>query len=153
MQTKPAPTAREIIKMEYGNSKNFMTPTVLKTKRLYPAVAIELSQGRGFENDTLYGVSVVMFFMGSGKTKRLYNLSKVFRTIDRAEDYIDGLEQGLKSLTPTNVKNCLMQKNYHFAPAGAIASQFLWEGVAGTESKTMRDVEDCIGEIVLGAGV
>ena len=55
MQTKPA---GEIIEHEYGDSKNFMTPRVLKYGKISRTIAYEIAQGEGFEHETIYGISV-----------------------------------------------------------------------------------------------
>ena len=84
-------TAREILRMEYGTSPNFMTPTVLKVGMINPNVAYELSTGRGLFDQDLFGVSVVTYFPSTDTTDRHAIESKSFQSIDAAEGYISGL--------------------------------------------------------------
>ena len=86
-------TAREIIRREYSDSKNFMTPTILKRGKMCRNIAYELSQGTGLEHQPIFGVSIVMVDESNGKTERLYNDSHVFETLDLAQDYIADYKQ------------------------------------------------------------
>ena len=59
LQTKK-PTPAQVLRTEYGTSPNFMTPKRLRigwTRK--GEEAYELSSGRGFEGETIYGVSLV----------------------------------------------------------------------------------------------
>lgn len=58
-------TAREMVKAAYGDSKNFMTPNVVKYGKLDKDTAFELSSGRGFKGETIYGLTVVKNISGS----------------------------------------------------------------------------------------
>lgn len=93
---KQTKTAREILRMEYGASKNFMTPNILKMGKLNQNVAYELSQGRGFDNDNIYGVSLASYNQRKGKTRRLGNISQMFHTKIEAHSYIDNLSRRFK---------------------------------------------------------
>ena len=86
-------TAREMIKREYGTSKNFMTPDVLRRGKLHRAVAYELSGGGGFLTsiDRLFAVSVVAYNKEMDKTARCTDVSEVFSSRAEAEDYISEL--------------------------------------------------------------
>ena len=89
-------TARKIIKMEYGNSKNFMTDRVLKMGKINKNMAYELSSGRGFTDNIIYGISLVEL-MEDGKTKRRDDLSKCCYSINEAESYIRDLKRGVQN--------------------------------------------------------
>ena len=47
-------SAKEIFKIEYGNSKNFMTPNILKVGKINHNLAFELSRGTGFKNEEIF---------------------------------------------------------------------------------------------------
>lgn len=86
-------TARQIIKKEYGNSKNLMTPNVIRYGKISENVAYELSEGTGLTNNTIYGVSIVMMDE-QGNTKREFDLSKKLDSLLEAEGYIGRLREG-----------------------------------------------------------
>lgn len=86
-------TAREIIKREYGDSKNFMTPGIIRRGKMCRNIAYELSGGTGFEHESIYGVSIVMIDESTGKTERLYNDSHMFHSLDEASAYIEDYKQ------------------------------------------------------------
>lgn len=74
-------TARGIIQRQYGSSKNFMTPNVIKYGKVNQCTAYELSSGEGFSKNpyqqpydrpTIYGVTVAT------DKERLHDKSKVF---------------------------------------------------------------------------
>lgn len=71
--------AKDIIRDEYGDSVNFMTPEPLRYEVLGStgdghSVAVEVSQGTGLAGDALYGASFVL--QGpDGETRRLHDLS------------------------------------------------------------------------------
>ena len=85
-------SAKDIIRKEYGKSKNFVTPDVLKYGKIKKNKAYELSGGRGIFSDNLYGVSVVSV-NSKGKTKRSDRQSKVFRSKSKALTYINRLKK------------------------------------------------------------
>ena len=80
-------TAREILYREYGDAPNFMTPDVLEVGKLHPCVAFEVSKGRGFEHEPIYGVSVVRLRC-DGTTKRLTRLSELFFSRRQADWHV-----------------------------------------------------------------
>jgi hypothetical protein len=80
-------TPRQVIKAEYGDSKNFMTPNVVKTGWCGKLRAFELSSGEGIMGGRIYGVSVVQL-REDGTTERCYDLSQVFDSIRAANEYI-----------------------------------------------------------------
>ena len=86
-------TARQIIKKEYGNSKNFITPYILRYGKISENVAYELSEGTGFEHNAIYGVSIVTVDE-QGNTKREFDLSKHFDSLLEVEGYIGRLREG-----------------------------------------------------------
>lgn len=74
-------TAAQVIRKEYGNAPNFMTPERLQFGFLREpengySVAYELSSGSGMSGDTIYGVSIVRAYPWG--TRRMFNLSACF---------------------------------------------------------------------------
>lgn len=90
-------SAREIIRKEYGDSKNFMTPYIIKRGKINRTTAFELSSGTGMYHEPIYGVSVVRLNEG-GTTERLTHVSKMFRSKSAALYYIIGLKEERYSL-------------------------------------------------------
>ena len=84
-------SAREIIKKEYGSSRNFITPKVLGYGKINKNMAYELSSGSGIYGGTIYGVSVVKLIKG-GKTQRMHDLSSSFKSKYKAKEYIEYLK-------------------------------------------------------------
>lgn len=80
-------SARQIIKKEYGKSRNIMTPNVIRYGKISKNIAYELSSGRGIVNEQIYGVSVVEIDE-NGETIRRTDLSKMFYSLEESEDYI-----------------------------------------------------------------
>lgn len=72
-------------KRAYHGSRNFMTPDVLGYFPLRNGCA-ELSRGRGFEGETIYGVTVVR------NGKRSPDESNVFHGRGKAQSHINGLD-------------------------------------------------------------
>jgi hypothetical protein len=93
------PSARGIITREYGMSRNFMTPTVIRCGDLGECFAYELSKGEGipdpgqFKGPTIYGVSVVEYDPATGATTRRTDLSDVFRSQGLAQKHITDLAE------------------------------------------------------------
>ena len=93
-------TARELLRAEYGDSPNFMTPHVLGRGKLARTVAYELSTGMDFEHEPMYGVSIV-FQTHEGVTDRVHTThflgSDSFtgpNARNEARSYIAALKQG-----------------------------------------------------------
>ena len=89
-------TAQNIFKMEYGDSKNFMTPEILKFGKIGSNLVFELSQGTDFENEKIYGVTIVE--IKEEKTLRRTDLSKVFFEKGEATKYINKIVEVWKSI-------------------------------------------------------
>ena len=87
-----AKSAQEIIRQEYGTARNFMTPSVIKTGKINPNVAFELSTGTGFDHNQIYGVSVVQYDPDTDTTDRHAIESKCFGNRAAAECYISQLK-------------------------------------------------------------
>ncbi len=88
----PDMTAREILRKEYGDSRNFMTPRILG-RGLLPAGAYELSKGGGFDHETIYGVSVV-WLNPDGTTERPGQpISQMFHSREAARRHIRHLKK------------------------------------------------------------
>jgi hypothetical protein len=88
-------TAREILRAAYGDSRNFMTPYVLRVGKLHPRIAYELSSdSRG----DYWGVSLVRWEPEEQKATRLYEYSQLFHTRAEAEAYIEGLRDQVGEL-------------------------------------------------------
>ena len=82
-----AMSAREIFKLEFGNSKNFMTPNVLKVGNLNRNVAYEISSGIGMDMRTLYGLSIVEA-LPDGTTRRVHKYSGCFDSLSDVEYHL-----------------------------------------------------------------
>ena len=91
-------SAREIFRKRYSQgAKNFMTPHIVGYGKINCNVAYELSSGRGFENDTIYGVTVLSFNPKKQTTRSLHDASKGgFSSKVKAESYIGGLVNKFK---------------------------------------------------------
>ncbi len=87
------PTARQIIEMEYGTSKNVMTPNVISYGKIDNTTAYELSEGRGMEGQKVYGVSIVKYDDNTNNTQRDYDRSKMFYNKQEAQQYIKNLQE------------------------------------------------------------
>ena len=90
--------ARELIKMEYGTSRNFITPHAIRYGKLAPSLAYEMSSGTGIERGTvIVGVSVAQL-LPDGSTIRRYDLSTSFSGVGSAPFYqADNYVKELKS--------------------------------------------------------
>ena len=67
-------TADEMFFREYGKSKNFMTPTIVMRDVIVPnRYAVELSRGRGFDDETIWGVTFVSFHQEAGSVHLFRN--------------------------------------------------------------------------------
>lgn len=86
--------ARKIIAREYGNSKNFMTPKVLDCGLVTDRRAWELSTGRGFYDERIWGVSVVDYDPDTGKTTRRTDLSEMYQSQRQAAKHIRDIPKG-----------------------------------------------------------
>lgn len=80
-------TANDIFKQVYGHSKNFMTPTI-RYRKVVGDYAVELSAGRGFRNESIFGVTVLTL---DGEKRPA--LSKIFYSESEAETYINNLSK------------------------------------------------------------
>lgn len=85
-------TPREIIKAEYGNSRNLMTPRRISIGAL-PGGAYELSSGTGIDNEPIYGVSVVRC-NASDQVTRDIDDSGMFWSLEEAREHIAALKKG-----------------------------------------------------------
>jgi hypothetical protein len=85
--------ARNIIKKAYGNSKNFMTPKLIRYGKINSRLAYELSYGDGIiENTVIFGVSVASMDPEEKNAKMEFELSKCYHSIQEAEHYIKDLK-------------------------------------------------------------
>jgi hypothetical protein len=90
MQGKATLNARELLRLEYGDSRNFMTPHRIAIGKLGRDAAYELSAGEGLEpGSKLYGVSVVRLV--DGETQRDYDASGCFSTLEAANAHVERL--------------------------------------------------------------
>lgn len=95
-------TARQILKLEYGNSKNFVTPNIIARGKIDKYTAYEISSGRmpsftrGGDYHTVYGVSVVFWLPTDEKpnqTRRAHEpWSQMFNSLESAEWHIERLK-------------------------------------------------------------
>ena len=92
-----APSARDILYAEYGDSKNFLTPSILRRGKAGRWRAWELSVGSGIFSARMYGVSVVDVDPETGTTDRHATQGQCFQSQEDAEQFIEQLkEQGAK---------------------------------------------------------
>lgn len=91
-------TARQIIKREYGDAKNFMTPDVIAYRKITTTIAAEIASGWGMNNNRIYGVSVARYFPETDTTERLYDYNTCFATLQDAYDHIEHLKNTLWTL-------------------------------------------------------
>ena len=82
--------AYEIFKKEYGNSKNIMTQNVLEWVKVGNDLVVELSSGRGLENEPIFGVTVISYDKDYNTTRER-TLSQLFSSEEDAREYIAGL--------------------------------------------------------------
>ena len=84
-------TAKQIINKEYKGKKNFMTPEVLSYGNISNNVAYEISTGRGFDNEKIYGLSIVKL-NDDGSTKRMTDHSGCFSSMYEVDKRIENLK-------------------------------------------------------------
>lgn len=89
---QPVHSARELIRMEYGSSKNFMTPNVIERRKNGRHRAIEIASGTGFNQEPIYGVSIVDHFPQNDTTTRRRDLSQCFQSRGAALLYANKLQ-------------------------------------------------------------
>ena len=85
-------TPRQIIKAEYGNSRNLITPRRLGIGAL-PGGAYELSTGTGIDHEPIFGVTVVRC-NASDNVARDIDASQMFYSREEARAYIRDLKAG-----------------------------------------------------------
>lgn len=83
-------SAREILRREYGTSKNFMTPEIIKTGKINRKTAYEISKGTGFKNEPVFGLTIVEII--NGETKGREDLSDCFWNIKEVNERITRLK-------------------------------------------------------------
>ena len=88
--------ARDIICMEYKDSRNFMTPRKLSCGKLSENIAYELSSGTGFNHEPIWGISIAAWRPKEQKTERLYKLSRCCHSSLEARGYIQSLKDEIK---------------------------------------------------------
>lgn len=93
-------TPKQIIRMEYGDSKNFMTPKIRKTAMLVEttekAVAYEISEGRGLNGDKIFGISLVLYDCNSGETERLSDFCELRPSLESAKEALPSIRTNLR---------------------------------------------------------
>lgn len=79
-------TANEAFIQVYKGSKNFMTPNIIKrfSEGLYH---IEISSGTGFNNDPIYGITVLSI----KDLSKQFNLSQCLHSMQEVNKYINTL--------------------------------------------------------------
>jgi hypothetical protein len=85
-------SAQEILKREYGSSRNLLTPNVITRGKLDRETAYELSWGHGEPGSHLYGVSIAyVTYDGDGtySTERDYDSSCCFTSLQAANEHIE----------------------------------------------------------------
>lgn len=82
--------ASQVIRKEYGNAKNLMTPNVISRKWAVPhMVAAEIACGRSLFGKPIFRVSLVLCM--NGMTKRMHELSGAFDSREKAIRYVDAI--------------------------------------------------------------
>jgi len=91
-------TCVDILRAEYGDSRNFIAPNVIAHGGVVPKWAAEIAYGEGIEHGTfLVGVSVVL--VTDEGTERCFELSRCFSgpnldaLRDEALTYMRGLDE------------------------------------------------------------
>lgn len=103
-------SANEILRKEYGDSRNFMTPNKVKVGKIAPNIAFELSSGKGIGDTPLFGVSVASIDE-KGNTKREFDLSKSFGSNKNAEKHIIKLKENINECKDKkDMSSCLKKK-------------------------------------------
>lgn len=80
--------------------KNFMTPNIIRYQDLPNGYMVELSEGTGFENNPIWGVTV----LNADRTPN-HNACDMFRSLKKAERHIkklDSLRGGQSGDTDTS---------------------------------------------------
>lgn len=88
-------TAKKIIRKEYGDSTNPMTPRVIGHGKISKNVFYELSEGKGIISEKLYGLTIISVNK-KGKTQRQYKLSNCFESLDEVKKHIERLKSTIK---------------------------------------------------------
>lgn len=91
-------TPQQAFRAEYGDGKNFMTPNFLAFGTIRPeqdgfGVFYELSSGRGFAHEKIWGLTVVRTYPWG--TRRLYRLSTCYHSRSRVHRTIAELKEKL----------------------------------------------------------
>ncbi len=70
----------------FNDQTNWMTPTI-KYRKIIGNFGVELSSGRGLDDEVIYGVTVLSD-IHTDKPKRESGLSAMFTSVESAEEYI-----------------------------------------------------------------
>ena len=89
-------SAREILRIEYGDSRNLMTDKIIKRGKINRNMAFELSVGNGMYNEKIYGLSIVEI-IEENLTKRRTDLSDCYLSKREAENHIRFLKDKFKN--------------------------------------------------------
>ena len=85
-------SARQIFKKKYRDSKNFMTPYVLKYGKINNNLVYEVSSGEGFDHDIIYGITFISFNSTTDKTTPENDLSCMLRSEEEVNQYIESIK-------------------------------------------------------------
>lgn len=88
-------TAKQILTREYGDSKNFMTPTIESIGKISSNIAYEISSGLGMSNQKIYGLSIVEYDPETNTTKRGIGPAGCFQSLRAAQQAIDDFAEEL----------------------------------------------------------
>jgi len=97
-------TPKEILRLEYGDSKNFMTPHILGRGSIYKdknkIIVYELSKGRGIPRSpfdshgpVIYAVSIVKYDQNTGITYRMSDYCECSESKLIIKNYINNLKK------------------------------------------------------------
>ena len=84
--------ARAIFKREYPRQMNLMTPKFISLD-LAGNIAYEISEGRGIDDERIFGVTVVKYFPETDTTNRLYHLSGCFHSWFAVQERVAEIRQ------------------------------------------------------------
>ena len=132
---------RDLLRAEFGSGPNFMTPTIMRVGWIASKgrqVAYELSRGTGFQQEPIYGVSLVAA-TDDGGTDRLHDLSRMFFDAALAEDFIASLKKSSRVVGFYNTRSLLSPspvKNRATTSAIGVARSTWASGRSPTRGKT-----------------
>ena len=90
--------ANEIFNRVYEGAVNFMTPEIIERGKLDKFSAYELSRGKDFSGNYMWGVTVCSYIPETDEKIRYRNISRCFFNRSEALEYIDYLKENFHEL-------------------------------------------------------